>query len=79
VRVFADKETHYAWPYQFCDAAGCQAIAPLDAAAVAKFKGAEGLQVQFFTYGKKTPDSFKFPMAGFQDALAKLIAEAEKK
>ena len=77
LRIYSDKSTHLDLPYQTCDKTGCTAAAVLDAGWLEKFKAAESLQVQFITYGKTTQDGFKIPMAGFSDALAKLVADAK--
>jgi invasion protein IalB len=77
LRIYSDKTTHLDMPYQTCDKTGCSAAAVLDDTVLAKFKAAESLQVQFIRYGKTSKDSFKVPMAGFSDALAKLVANAK--
>lgn len=78
VRVFADGTNFYDWPYQVCEDAGCQAVAVLEDPAIAKFKTADALQVQFIAYGSKKQDSFKIPMAGFNAAYDMLVTEAKK-
>jgi invasion protein IalB len=77
LRIYSDKTTHLDLPYQTCDKSGCSAAGVLDNTSLEKFKATESLQVQFIRYGKTAQDGFKIPMAGFSEALTKLIAEAK--
>jgi invasion protein IalB len=72
LRVELGEGRHADGAFQVCEADGCTAVLPLDAAARAALAGLSTTRVLFVPYGSGAPVAFEVPVAGFAQAVEAL-------
>lgn len=69
LRLEIEPENSLDGAFQVCEADGCTAILPLDAAAQAALATKTTVRVLFVSYGEANPVAFEVPITGFAEAL----------